>query len=67
MDWIKVEDESPRNRRSILLCHNLDDSYIGIVLGFYDLNDNTYKEKGGNFEIKPSHWCAIKFPTGENE
>lgn len=64
MDWIKVEDENPTNQRAILLCHNLDDSYCGVIIGFYDLNYNIYKERAGDFEVKPSHWCAIKFPKG---
>ena len=67
MEWIKVEDENPIDESPILLYNNWDDEGYGIIIGYYDVNYNTYKGIEGQFEVRPSHWCPVYFPEGDDE
>ena len=54
MKWIKVEDETPKHKRDIVLYRELKNSYC-MGFGFYDTEEDAFFEKLRQLPANPSH------------
>lgn len=68
LNWIKVSERLPRNRRTVLVWAKTDNGGAWCLEAFY--NPGTGKWEGSNEdgfrEYPPTHWADFMPPEGES-